>query len=96
MGGAFRRDHNGWLPFVAAPASHAAVSGSLMLTENSLFHRISSLLRRKFSLFDRLGNSIKKGNDCEWLGVINQSRKRFESRKFPVFSLGIRESPGGE
>jgi hypothetical protein len=54
------------LPFVAAGEP---CSGSLMLSENSLFRRITSLFRQKFSLFDRVGNSIKKGSDCEWLGL---------------------------
>jgi len=56
MGGAFRWDHNG-----RAGEPMQRFSGSLLLSENSLFRRISSLFRRKFSMFDRVGNSIKKG-----------------------------------
>jgi hypothetical protein len=37
-------------------------SDSLMPNENSLFGRINSLFRQNFSLFDCVGNSIKKGN----------------------------------
>ena len=45
-----------------------ACSDSLMSNENSLFRRIRSLLRRKISLFDHVGNSIKKANQYVWLG----------------------------
>jgi hypothetical protein len=37
--------------------------GSLMPTENSLFRRISSLFRLKFSLFGCVGNSVQKPNE---------------------------------
>jgi hypothetical protein len=42
--------------------SNGNSSGSLMPKKHSLFRRIISLFHRKFSLFDCVGNSIKKGN----------------------------------
>ena len=51
-----------------ACSDFADVSVSLMPNENSLFGRIISLFRPKFSLFDCVGNSIKKGNHYGWLG----------------------------
>jgi len=41
---------------------------SLIPNKNSLFTQINSLFRRKFSLFDCAGNSIKKGNQYGRLG----------------------------
>ena len=62
-----------------------------MPNENSLFRRITSLFRRKFSLFGCVGNSIKKASRYRPLeGPINVESP--ESGKFPVFSLDNRES----
>jgi hypothetical protein len=63
-----------------------------MPNENSLFGQINSLFHREFSLFDCTGNSIKEANQYGRLGRCVQSLQRPESKKFPVFSLDIRES----
>ena len=57
--------------------------------EHSLFRRISSLFRRKISLFDRVGNSIKKGNQYRPLGRrirANKTQNRENSLYFPWIS----------
>jgi hypothetical protein len=71
----FRWDHDGC-------ASVRACSNSLM----SNGRRISSLFRRKFSLFDRIGNFIKKGNQSGRLGRCIRAKKahnRENSLYFP-------------
>ena len=54
---------------------------------NSLFGRISSLFRRKSSLFGCLGNSVKKANRYGWLERLTEPTKGPRIAKFPVFSL---------
>ena len=60
-----------------------------MPKENSLFGQINSLFRRKFSLFDCVGNSIKKGNQYGRLGRCfraDNARIRENSLYFPYIS----------
>jgi hypothetical protein len=60
-----------------------------MPMENSLFGQINSLFRRKFSLFDCVGNSIKKGNQYGRLGRCyraDNARIRENSLYFPWIS----------
>src|SRR5262249_11269863 len=64
--------------------------------QNSLFGRINSLLVRKFSLFDRVGNSIEKPVCYRCLAGRISAKGCAKLRKFPVFPLGIRESAWGE
>jgi hypothetical protein len=63
-----------------------------MPNENTLFGQINSLFRRKSSLFDCVGNSIKEANHYGWLGLRIRADNRPELRKFPVFSPDNRES----
>jgi hypothetical protein len=63
-----------------------ACSDSLMSNGNSLFRRISSLFHQKFSLFDRVGNSIKKANEYTLLrrSIMDEKpRNRENSLYFP-------------
>ena len=60
-----------------------------MPEKHSLFRPIISLFRRKFSLFDRVGNSIKKGNRYGGLGRRIRAKKapnRENSLYFPWIS----------
>jgi hypothetical protein len=88
----FRWDHDGCASVRSPRASlqrFADVSVSLMPKENSLFGRINSLFRQNFSLFDCVGNSIKKGNQYERLGRCiraNQAQNRENSLYFPWIS----------
>ena len=57
-----------------------------MPKKNSLFGQINSLFRLKFSLFDCVGNSIKKGNQYGRLGRCIRAKKahnRENSLYFP-------------
>ena len=64
-------------------------SDSLISNENSLFRRIGSLFRRKISLFDCAGNSIKKANQYGRLGrriKVGNAGNRENSLYFPWIS----------
>jgi hypothetical protein len=85
----FRWDHDGCVSVRSPRASlqrFADVSVSLMPKKNSLFGRINSLFRQNFSLFDSVGNSIKKGNQYGRLGRCIRAKKahnRENSLYFP-------------
>jgi len=74
-----------WMRFRSIAAGELC-SDSLMSNGNSLFRRISFLFRRKFSLFDRTGNSIIKGNQNGRLGRgirADKAQNRENSLYFP-------------